>query len=604
MSHSDIIPIKVEEKILLHLLKQYPSQIDVFNAPMEMAQEGIADAIGINRTHIPRSMKRLIKRGYIEEVSRHVPGARRKRKVYFLTREGAAEGKKVTVRVLGSMVLVKEGGAMTERSLGELMETLPEGTGLLELINSLRTVGVFDPKDLSSASGEDPARSQYLTYPEDISRVRNFFGRKKELFLLQERLDEDDSKLLVLTGIPGIGKTSLTHRLIHDLGDRCNIFYHRFREFDTLRKMGKEFAHFLFKAGHTSVLDYLSSTVALDIDTALALTLNVLRKTRWIIVLDDYHKCSERINSFVREALKMDLGDVKFIIIGRTRPPCYDRSDVVVGRGIFEMKLEGLTREDSRLMLGLDTEEEELLGEIYRITEGHPLSLELICSLQEADNVLRGLSDVDRYLHEEIFSKLEPSEQKILEIAAFFRRPFPSEFIFVDETVSFRHFDSLVEKYLLVESNGGYEAHDLIKEFLLPRVNPALGNRYQSWAAEKYLSRDNARDWLEAMHHFIGAGDFTRALAVAKEKGLEIMSEHHFEEFLKILERLEDHPLSDVDMAEVLHFKGNIFIYWLMFPQAADCFTREMDLRERVGDGEGLEEARKDHRRALEHDLG
>ncbi len=605
MSPAEIVPIKVEEKILLHLLCHDPSRIDEFNAPMELAQEGIADAIGINRTHIPRSMKRLMELGLIQEVSRHVQGARRKRKVYYLNQNGAATAKEISSRVLNSRVLVKENNTLVERTLGEIRDNVPEGMSLLDLIGCLIPVGVFDPASYMESSNTDGKKGEeFCVYPEDIPKAKQFCGRKKELFQIREQLGIDEVQMITITGIAGIGKTSVAMRIVEEMQGNVHIFHHRFREFDTLRKIGREFAFFLAKAGYPELPQYLDSTVSLDIDSALKITLNTLKDFKALFVLDDYQKCSPRISAFVHEALKKirPLTNVKFMIIGRERPSCYDRTEAVVGNNIFELKLQGLSKEDSRLMLGLGTDDEELLSDIYRITEGHPLSIELIGS-GGRDKAPKGMKDVSRYIHEEIFSKLNAEEKRILELASVFRRPFPPEYLFIDEEVSFDHIDSLLEKYLLFEGKDGIEQHDLIREFLIRRVNPSLKNRYHTWVAGLYLEEDDSKDSLEAVYHLMKAGDFRNALNEVKEKGMDIMADHHFEEFLNILEVLEDKDISQMELASILHFKGEIYIYWLMFPQAMECFEQEMAISRKIGDEVRLEEAEKSYKRAKDHAL-
>jgi len=605
MSPADIVPIKVEEKILLHLLCHDPSRIDEFNAPMELAQEGIADAIGINRTHIPRSMKRLMEMGLIQEVSRHVHGARRKRKVYYLNSKGATAAKEISYRVLNSIVLVKENNTLVERTLGEIRDNFPDGMGLLDLIGSLIPVGVFDPASfMENSEGGSKKGEEYCMYPEEIPKAKRFCGRKKELFRIREQLVIDDIQMIVITGIAGIGKTSVAMQIVEEIKGEMHIFHHRFREFDTLRKIGMEFAFFLAKAGYPELPQYLDSTVSLDIDSALKITLNTLKDFKALFVLDDYQKCSPRISAFVYEALKKirPLTNIKFMIIGRERPSAYDRTEAVVGNNIFELKLKGLSKEDSRLMLGLGPDDEELLTDIYRITEGHPLSIELIGS-GDREKATKGMKDVSRYIHEEIFSILSPEEKRIMELASVFRRPFPPEFLFIDEKVSFDHIDSMLEKYLLLEGKDGIEQHDLIREFLTRRINPSLKNRYHKWAAGLYLKRDDSKDSLEAVYHLMKAGDFRNALDEVKEKGMGIMADHHFEEFLNILEVLEDKDLSPEDLASILHFKGDIYIYWLMFPQAMECFKKEMEISKRIGDEARLLEAEQSYKRAKDHAL-
>ena len=606
MPSSEIIPIKVEEKILLHLLRHDPSRIDNFNAPMELAQEGIAVSIGINRTHIPRSMKRLIKRGLIQEISRHVPGARRKRKVYHLTPKGVDVSKKVFSRVLDSRVLVKEEGKLlVERRLGDIYEELSENMDILQLINSLSAVALFDPARIKAVLDEVERKTDYLVYPENVTLNKHFYGRKKELYIARQHLHDDSTSVMAIIGMAGMGKTSFAMQILNEMKGETHIFHHQFREFDTLRKMGKEFAHFLYVAGCTALIDYLKSTIALDLDAALNITLEELKNINLLIVLDDYQKCSSRISLFFREALRKLYAypNIKFIIISRERPQCYERSEVVVQNKVFELELKGLTKEDSRLLLGLGPHEDQLLQAVFRITEGHPLSLELIGSQKEKDDLLHGMKDVRRFIHEEIFSNLDGEEKKVLEFASFFRRPIPSAFLLVDENISFDNIDSLVEKYLLVEGRKGYELHDLVREYLIPRVNPATLKRYHNWAASKYLEREDPMDWLEAAYHLINAEEFNQALEAVIEKGTDIMEQHHFEEFLNILEVLEEKGLSDEDMAEVLHFKGNIYIYWLMFPQAEDCFKKEMDIWRGIANPDRLEEAKEGFKRAEEHAL-
>lgn len=602
MSPSDIVPLKIEEKILVHLHIHNPGHIDEFSAPMELAQEGIAKAIGINRTHIPRSMKRLIGKNYTKEMRRHVPGAKRKRKVYYLTAEGITAAKKIKGKLLKTEVLETKGSRFVKRTLGGIKDTLPEQVTLLEIINILEPIGLFDAEKLDAVSTGERRR---IIYPEDALEPKDFYGRKKEIYRISERIRDETTRMVVITGIAGIGKTSLAMRIMEEMKEETSIFYHRFREFDTLRKMGKMFASFLIRAGRHNLADYLRSTVAYDIDTAMGITLNDFKDINVLIVLDDYHKCSERISNFVEEVFhnKDRLGDVKFLLLSRQRPQSYDRGEVVVEKTVFELELKGVSRNTSRLMLGLEEEEDRRLRNVYSITEGHPLALELVRSREGGEELKEGERDIKRYLQDEISSKLDKEEKRVLEVGSVFRRPVPPEFLLPNDAPTYEHLDSLLEKYLLVEERGGYEMHDLIREYVSSRLTPSRKRRYHGWAAEQYLEREDSEDWLEAAYHLIEAGDHRRCFEVIREKGTHIMEEEHFEGFLNILETLQERALTSEERAEILHFKGNIYIYWLMFPQAEECFKEEMEIWREKGNEERAEEAREGLKKAEEHVL-
>ncbi len=77
------------EQIIMHLSK-YNIQEYEFGiiAPYEITQEGIAKALGIGRNNVPRILKKLVEKGYVEEKKAHVEGAKHIRKVYILTPKG------------------------------------------------------------------------------------------------------------------------------------------------------------------------------------------------------------------------------------------------------------------------------------------------------------------------------------------------------------------------------------------------------------------------------------------------------------------------------------------------------------------------------------
>ncbi|MEM3395752.1 MAG: tetratricopeptide repeat protein [Thermoplasmata archaeon] len=94
MANGHRIKLTAAEKVLLHLY-EYTKYVDHFEVPFAVTQDGIAEAVGILRSHVPRTLKGLLDKGYIEEKLAHVIGSERRRKVYFLTTPGIAHAKKI-----------------------------------------------------------------------------------------------------------------------------------------------------------------------------------------------------------------------------------------------------------------------------------------------------------------------------------------------------------------------------------------------------------------------------------------------------------------------------------------------------------------------------
>ena len=79
----------VQERILLHL-SDYTDFDDSVEVPFALSQMGIANAVSIARSNVPRAIAGLRDDGLLIERQAHVTGVTRKRKSYFLTIKGKA----------------------------------------------------------------------------------------------------------------------------------------------------------------------------------------------------------------------------------------------------------------------------------------------------------------------------------------------------------------------------------------------------------------------------------------------------------------------------------------------------------------------------------
>jgi tetratricopeptide (TPR) repeat protein len=85
-------PITVGERIVLHLA-QYSKHLNDFDAPFEVSQDGIGEALRISRAHAAIELKKLKEAGTVTERIAHIRAGPVKRKVYFLSEEGEAKAR-------------------------------------------------------------------------------------------------------------------------------------------------------------------------------------------------------------------------------------------------------------------------------------------------------------------------------------------------------------------------------------------------------------------------------------------------------------------------------------------------------------------------------
>ncbi len=85
-------PITVGERIVLHLA-QYTKHSNDFDAPFEVSQDGIGEALRISRAHAAIELKKLKEAGTVTERIAHIRAGPVKRKVYFLSEAGESKAR-------------------------------------------------------------------------------------------------------------------------------------------------------------------------------------------------------------------------------------------------------------------------------------------------------------------------------------------------------------------------------------------------------------------------------------------------------------------------------------------------------------------------------
>ena len=227
------ISLPVDKKILLHIM-EYSRYENQFEVPFAISQEGIAEAIRIRRDNVPRAMKELKTSGLVTEKVARVEGVYRKRKVYFLTNSGLNFIQELKGKLLTAEVLLKfKDGRIEPTKLSEvnIKARLPKRLGLIELLNNISSNGMLEVKTLlelvESPTGlktseprtyatesQGEMKSKFVEYIEDAPHPRHFVGRNKELLKIKAWLASEEHKVVVIYGIPGIGKTTLTSRVM------------------------------------------------------------------------------------------------------------------------------------------------------------------------------------------------------------------------------------------------------------------------------------------------------------------------------------------------------------------------------------------------------
>jgi tetratricopeptide (TPR) repeat protein/DNA-binding MarR family transcriptional regulator len=573
----------VQERILLHLL-DYTDFKNSVEVPFALSQMGIANAVAIARSNVPRAIAGLKDQGLLIERQAHVKGVSRKRKAYFLTDPGMNLSEE-TWRRLRSFPLraILEDGQTVHSTLSEINEKLPFSMRPVDIIRYMDDNCVLDARTLSADLIERDlskhVEKQLVTSLGDLPRLRHFYGREKELDNMASLIEARATTLLV-PGIAGIGKTTVASKLIERFMHRRNLLYHRCQDWEGSRSFFESVADWLANIGNSTFADYLAATPVPQPADAARLLVDALEGTPSLIVIDDFHKVADVTLHQTFQAMSLALlgseEEIALVLFSRSFKPVVPTKDAEGRIASLVLPLDGLDSDAGRKLL---SSFEELADEqwlhIHGLSRGHPLVLELINRGASAGAFHETL---ENYVTVEIFSKLSAEQKRVLSALAIYREPVELAAL-AEQDLDTDELDSLVEQGLARQADTEtYDVHDLIREFLLRSLEDTTRKTFHAKCCSWYAKQTKNPDMtIEHIYHLIRSDGHEDASKIIAGEGRSLVSQGHME-LLPLMESIDGSDLkSDVYM-RVSQLQGEVLVLLGRFSEAEEVFSQAQSL--------------------------
>ncbi|MAF94046.1 hypothetical protein CMO85_05220 [Candidatus Woesearchaeota archaeon] len=553
----------VQERILLHLL-DYSDYKDSIEVPFALSQMGIANAVAIARSNVPRAIAGLKDQNILVERQAHVKGVSRKRKAYFLTDSGVALANETWERLSEFPVrCILDDQPAVATTLNGAKSVLPFEMRPVDIIRYIDDNNCLDVRNLSADLVERDlskhVEKQLVTSLADLPRLRHFYGRTTELDNMVNLLEARATTLLV-PGIAGIGKTTVASKLIERFMHRRNLLYHRCQDWEGSRSFFESVADWLSSMGNADFSTYLAATPVPQPADAARILVEALEGTPSLLVIDDFHKVSDMVLHQTFQAMSLALlgseEKIGLVIFSRSFKPVVPTKDAEGRIASLVLPLDGLDPESGRkLLTSFESLEDEQWLHIHGLSRGHPLVLELINRGASAGAFHETL---ENYVTVEIFSKLTAEQKRVLSALSIFREPVELDAL-AQQQLDTDELDSLVESGLARQADSEtYDVHDLIREFLLRSLTPALRQEFHAKCVDWYQKQTQTHDMLmELIYHSIQAAQYEAASNLIVSEGRQLVSQGYME-LLGLIEQIETNDLGSEVVVRMAQLQGDI----------------------------------------------
>ncbi|MES2154916.1 MAG: tetratricopeptide repeat protein [bacterium] len=380
---------------------------------------------------------------------------------------------------------------------------------LYRLAADLVTIGIT-PSGLSVQVGKAQARAARAPTPIPIPDDAGFVGRQGEL----ARLAGPEPVVLVL-GMPGIGKTSLLARYARSQPEGRPVFWRSLRGVESVAWLANQVALHLAQYGDSSLMERLGADPAQLADATIA----AIDAHAGIVILDEAHRAEDpAVRNLLADAVarvrhgKLVIASREWIGHNPATP------------GLAVLHLSGLPDADAAAVLesrGL-TVDAALYGKLRAEVGGHPLGLQLLAQAAQQAGSLESLldripeRDLETWLLQELHDGLSDDERLALSHASLLRPGFGAADL---AAVSRRRLDAVLatlrRRMLVSEARGTFQLHEVVQNFFYSRLEDKA--TLHGRAAAHYVAKGTVEGRLEAMHHFVAAGQRPKVLELLRQ---------------------------------------------------------------------------------------
>jgi len=515
------------QRILVHL-SRFADHEKKIVVPWVITQEGVANCIKAERKSIVMALKRLENSGHIIVQKRHVDSAKTVRKAYFLTEMGRDTVRKMIESAKGIQInLIDMEGAKRKLSLEEVVSSYSPELKYADVLLAIHN----DELDLRRMHGIDrTSRKALVKICDSMPIMSLFFGRQQEIAKLEEFIHRREIKSIIVTGIPGIGKTTLVTELVKRLNDQYDIAWFNLTDWTGLKGVLRFLGEFLSAQNKPNLLKSISVGEAPELAQVEMILRTDLGEAAGILVLDDVHKMDDEAMtafSVIFRLLKDTDSKLKLILIGRYVPRFYDLRETKISERIAILELHELDEESCRSILKARGVPEQYWEYAINQSRGHPLCLELF---DASSSTTQPLGFID-FVRKEMLSSLSPMETDVLRVISLSREPIRSATVIktlgeiqddsrrsplgTERNAQFA-LQSLVKRNLLHEvSHGVFDTHELLRDLFLSDTTAIVSAKIHVVLAESYGRGSDPKSINEAIYHLSMAGNYEKAMEIA-----------------------------------------------------------------------------------------
>ena len=331
-----------------------------------------------------------------------------------------------------------------------------------------------------------------------------FVGRNKEL---EKLAHVGPGETIVVSGLPGIGKTSLVAKYLDMTGEES--FWHTITESDLLDTILKKIALYLSTKGDERLLQYLRSG-AQDMYGLQRILVKSIDRLEATVVFDDYHRIKDQRIAEVIEYISKNINRAKLIVITRKTP-----APTLFGLKTDYLVLGGLSPKETKTLISSIVERElsnNVLAEINAALKGYTVLVKWFADiaskkgLAEALELLYKGKVMERFWRY-IYDSLTISEKKI--IGSLVCMNGELERGFVEEILG----EEVGRKALMLLSDKNYiflSGYRILLNELIQNLTPPDQSIYCQELQHKYieylLNKKTPRNFLDAFRIAIDNG--------------------------------------------------------------------------------------------------